>query len=205
MDSVKIGKGFGRFVVLPVLVLAALGIYLFSGDDGAHGDKDREDKGKPAMGVQGDTSYQIPEKPSGKVVLTVVGAVKNTNTATETGFDRAMLQSFPQISHIVTTPWTEGETVFTGPLLIDVLRHLGLDDSRVISATALNNYEIEIPVEDARKYPVILALTQNGNELRVRDKGPVWVIYPWTAEYPELKSETYHSRSIWQLQHIGIK
>jgi hypothetical protein len=44
----------------------------------------------------------------------------------------------------------------------------------------------------------------NGEHLRVRTKGPLWVIYPWN-DYSELQSESYYSRSIWQLRSLNVR
>ena len=38
----------------------------------------------------------------------------------------------------------------------------------------------------------------------VRDKGPLFIIYPFDAN-PELKSQTYYSRSVWQVAKIVVK
>jgi hypothetical protein len=39
--------------------------------------------------------------------------------------------------------------------------------------------------------------------MSVRDKGPLWVIYPYDA-VPEYKSERIYARSIWQLVSIEV-
>lgn len=37
--------------------------------------------------------------------------------------------------------------------------------------------------------------------MSVRDKGPLWVIYPYDSD-PALQSEVTYARSIWQLVRI---
>jgi len=37
----------------------------------------------------------------------------------------------------------------------------------------------------------------------VRDKGPLFMIYPFDAQ-PELRSAVYYSRSVWQLSEIEV-
>jgi hypothetical protein len=51
---------------------------------------------------------------------------------------------------------------------------------------------------------VILALKRNGEYMPVRDKGPLFVIYPFDSK-PELKTQTYYGRSVWQVAKIVVK
>jgi hypothetical protein len=38
----------------------------------------------------------------------------------------------------------------------------------------------------------------------VRDKGPLFIVYPYDSK-PELKSQTYYGRSAWQLAKLIIE
>ena len=143
--------------------------------------------------------------PSGKVILTIDGNIGVVNAGTAADFDRKMLESLPQRELVVTTPWTDGKVAFSGPLLIDVLETVGAQDAVTLTATALNDYSVEIPADHVRKYEVILAMTMNGKTLRIRDRGPLWIIYPWTDENPELRDAVNLSRSVWQLRKISVK
>ncbi|MEJ6114555.1 hypothetical protein [Aeromonas salmonicida] len=51
---------------------------------------------------------------------------------------------------------------------------------------------------------MLLAEKQDGKVLTLRNKGPLWIIYP-LSEYPELNKEVYHSRMVWQLTALEIK
>ena len=141
--------------------------------------------------------------PNGPVILTVDGAIINTNAGASARFDREMLESLPQLTVRTVTPWTEGITVFRGPRGRDLLAAVGAQGTHVV-ATAINDYQVEIPTTDFTQIAVILAIRRDGQPMRVRDKGPIWVIYPW-SDNPGLKTEIYHSRSIWQLKALTIK
>ncbi|RYH00603.1 oxidoreductase, partial [Salipiger sp. IMCC34102] len=39
--------------------------------------------------------------------------------------------------------------------------------------------------------------------MQVRDKGPLWIVYPYD-DTPEYRSEVIYSRSIWQLDRIEV-
>ncbi len=75
---------------------------------------------------------------------------------------------------------------------------------KVVKAFAINDYSVEIPMADFEDYPVILARRHNGKEMSVREKGPLWVIYPW-SDFSELRNEKFFSRSIWQVNKIEVK
>lgn len=136
--------------------------------------------------------------PSGRVVLTVTAAGRQ---AVE--LDLAGIESLGAVTVETVTPWTEGVQRFEGvPLaaLIDAVS----PGAQTVQATAINDYAIEIPVEDARRHGVIVATRLNGQPMSVRDKGPLWIIYPWSAR-PELDEPTYHARSIWQLRAMTLR
>ncbi len=141
--------------------------------------------------------------PQGRVILTVSGRIDHSNSKGVIEFDRAMLEAMPTTTIETMTPWTDGVARFEGPLMRDLMKWVGARGSR-LRATALNDYAVEIPIEDFERYPVILAMKVNGEILRTRDKGPLWIIYPW-SDRPELRSEVGYSRSIWQIKELVVR
>ena len=143
------------------------------------------------------------ESPSGRVLLTVSGDIATTNVGDEAHFDREMLNALPQRETVTSTPWHDGVMRFTGPMLRDLLAAVDSqgDELRV---TALNDYSAEVPVADAMAYPVILAMTMNGDPLSIRDQGPLFIIYPFD-EHPELLNEETIVRSVWQVNRIEVR
>lgn len=149
-------------------------------------------------------AFELPAgAPKGQVLLTVNGNISVKNTAEAAVFDAELLDALPQKSFITTTPWFKEPTKFTGPLLRDVLQALKANGTN-IKATALNDYKINIPMQDALKYDVILARQVDGKVISVREKGPLFVIYPFDSA-SELRNLTYYSRSIWQLKALSIE
>lgn len=141
--------------------------------------------------------------PAGDVILEVTGKIANANAGDAADFDMALLDALPAGSTTTKTPWYDGARTFTGPLGSALLEAVGATgDTMVI--TALNDYVTEVPVADFRNYPVVLATKMNGQVMSVRDKGPIFVIYPFDAS-PELNNETYYGRSAWQVKSIEIK
>jgi hypothetical protein len=143
------------------------------------------------------------EPPRGPVILTISGAISQTNTASGLAFDQAMLDSLPQTEVATETPWTQGMITFSGVSLGALLDLAGAKGT-TISATALNDYSVDIPVADAANPRVILATRKNGALMPVRDKGPLWVIYP-LSDHTGAAAEETHSKMIWQLKQLVIK
>lgn len=141
--------------------------------------------------------------PTGPVVLEVSGDIANTNTSGVAAFDMLMLDQLAGGTTTTRTPWYDGARTFTGPLASALLDAVGATGSTIV-VTALNDYVSEIPVSDFRDYPVLLATKVDGKLMSVRDKGPIFVIYPFDAS-PELNNETYYGRSAWQVKSIEIK
>jgi hypothetical protein len=100
------------------------------------------------------------------------------------------------------TPWTEGVPSFGGVPLAKVLKAASATGGS-IRAIALNDYAVEFLVEDAIANGAFLARTMNGRPLTVRDKGPFWLIFPWSAR-PELKTASVQAMSVWQLRELEI-
>ncbi|SHO43187.1 molybdopterin-dependent oxidoreductase [Desulfopila aestuarii] len=143
------------------------------------------------------------DPPQGTVLLTINGKITTTNTEGAAQFDVAMLQALPQKTIKAETPWTAGVTKFSGPLLRDVLQMVGANGDSLLM-TAINEYQVKVPVTDANFFNCILAMSVDGEILTIRTKGPLWLIYPWDT-FDALRTETYYSRSIWQLKAIEIQ
>lgn len=142
------------------------------------------------------------DKPTGPVVLSVGGDIVHRNAGDRADFDMEMLAALPQHTLITTSPWHKQPTRFTGPLLRDVLASVGAT-GRKVQATALNNYQIEIPIEDFQKHSVVLARWVDGQPVRIRDKGPLLIMYPFD-QTSALRTQVHYGRAIWQLRRLDV-
>ena len=61
-----------------------------------------------------------------------------------------------------------------------------------------------MPAVDAFGYDVILAVLRDGEPMSVRDKGPIWVIYPMD-DHAELRDDSFNGRLVWQLKNIAVE
>ncbi|MGQ3085335.1 MAG: hypothetical protein ACT6RO_19515 [Hydrogenophaga sp.] len=142
-------------------------------------------------------------QPKGRIALTVSGKLGQPNKGKDAVFDMAMLEALPQHSFTTRTPWYDRPVKFTGPLLSDLLA-LTKAQGTTINASAINDYTIRIPVADAQAHGIIVARLLDDQPMAVRDKGPLFVIYPFDSK-AELRSSTYYERSIWQLKRMSIE
>lgn len=99
------------------------------------------------------------------------------------------------------TPWTDEEQHFEGVLLADLLKHAGIESGQ-LAATALNGYSVDLPVEEAINAGAFIAVKANGEFMRVRDKGPFWIVFPWSKQ-SELENRTVRAWAIWQLVELA--
>jgi hypothetical protein len=126
-------------------------------------------------------------------------SVSTPNASPETvDLDFAGLESLPARVLRTTTPWTDGEQVFEGFLLRDLVAAVGAE-GETLKAVALNDYIVDIPMTDVRDFDVIAAYRRNGERMSVRDKGPLWIIYPDDQAGPMAQS-----RMVWQLRRLEI-
>ncbi len=141
--------------------------------------------------------------PKGQVILTISGDIEHRNGAQAADFDREMLEQLGMESFETKTPWYEGQVKFEGVRLSKLMKLVGAKGTNV-TAVALNDYVTTIPLEDFDKFPVLLALKRNGNYMPVRDKGPLFIIYPFDT-FADLRTQTYFGRSAWQLRKLIIE
>ncbi|WP_018870478.1 molybdopterin-dependent oxidoreductase [Thioalkalivibrio sp. ALgr3] len=142
-------------------------------------------------------------EPEGEVILRVEGAIEHANDGDRALLDRAMLDRLPERELETSTVVTDGVNHFEGFLMRDLLEALGAEGDEVV-ATALNDYIVDIPMEDFHDYDVIVAHTRDGEALTPRDKGPLWIVYP-RDDHAELDDIRYDYRWVWQLEHLEVR
>jgi hypothetical protein len=141
--------------------------------------------------------------PAEKPILSISGNISVTNKDNAAQFDRAMLESMGMVTIETETPWYQGPVKFEGVPLAKLMDRVGASGKQAV-VVALNDYSSEIPMEDFAKHNVVLALKVNGDYISVRDKGPLFIIYPFDSN-PDLKNQTYYGRSVWQVAKIIVK
>ena len=146
---------------------------------------------------------QLGAEPVGPVILTVSGNIERVGSSPVVRLDRAMLEALGTTTLKTTTVWTSGEVVFEGVLVRDVLQALGAQGREVV-ATALNDYVATLPLQELYQYPVMLAFKMNGEYLQIKDKGPLWLVYP-RDQFPELRNSMTDKKWVWQLSELEVR
>lgn len=149
------------------------------------------------------TSVANLAKPQGPVILTVRGLISQSNSGEDADFDLAMLQSLPQYNITTRHPWIESRHSYKGPRLADVLGLVGAQ-SEQLTLVALNDYQVDVSFDEIAKFNPILAWSENDKVMKVRDKGPLWLMFP-IDEHPELLQISYNDFMVWQLRSIIVK
>ena len=142
--------------------------------------------------------------PKGPVLLTVTGKITNTNRGETAVFDLEMLEGLEKGVISTTNPWMAGTNDFSGPYLSALLKAVGATGSNPLVVTALNDFVGSVPQDDISRFGLILATRKNGRPLKVRDKGPLFVVYPFLQK-PEIFDEVHFCRSVWQIKSIEIR
>ncbi len=155
---------------------------------------------QPATAAARSTPLPAPEGP---VILTVAGAIGNTNVDDKALFDLAMLKALPHARLDTHTSVSDGVHRFDGFLMRDLLQRVQATGSTV-SATALNDYVIDLPIGEFDQYDVVVAYEMDGTPLLPSDKGPLWIVYP-RDQHAALQDIRYDYRWVWQLMRLDIR
>ena len=142
-------------------------------------------------------------RPKGTIILLITGDIEHRNSEEGALFDRTMLEALGVEALSTSSTWTDGVTEFEGVPARAVMDAVGARGDKVV-AYALNDYSVEIPIGDFESYPVLFALRMNGRDLTVRDRGPIWIVYP-RDDFPELRSEVINARWVWQLSRLVVE
>jgi hypothetical protein len=143
------------------------------------------------------------QEPTGEVILTIDGSLGADAPADGYALDLAALQNLPAEEFTTATIWTEGDIKFTGVPIRVLLDATGAKGDTVI-AEALNGYSVEIPMSELEALVPIVAYRINGEVFSRRDKGPLWIVFPYDRD-EKYKSEITYAFSIWQLHRLTVK
>ncbi|MCW1920546.1 oxidoreductase [Rhodobacter sp. KR11] len=138
----------------------------------------------------------------GATLLTIAGSRLQSGADKELEVNMAWLRALPQQSIRTSTIWTHQVDDFQGVLLRDLVAAVGTLGGSV-RLQALDGYEVTIPLAELGLDAPVLAYLRNGQPMSVRERGPIWVLYPFDT-HPEYRNETTYGRAIWQVTRISF-
>jgi hypothetical protein len=142
--------------------------------------------------------------PTGDVIVTVDGKIGTKNAGETIQMDMPTLESVGLVDYKVDDPFEKRPTVFRGVLMSDLLDLWKVDSSATtLTMVALNDYKVDVPMADLRKYPVIFAVQQDGKYMPVSTRGPAMLVFPY-ANF-EFDRGKYDDFWIWQIKSITVK
>lgn len=156
-----------------------------------------------AISISGPSIAQSLVAPKGQPILIISGNISNTNVGDTAQFDLPMLEALDMVQISTKSPWYDGVASFDG-VRMDKLMALVGAKGKTVRAIALNDYVTTIPIDDFAKFGTIMAIKQNGQYMSVRDKGPLFIIYPFDSN-ADLQTQTYYGRSAWQLAKLIVE
>ena len=133
-------------------------------------------------------------------------AVLQVNSASEAAAAQLDLEAIKGLGTVrfeTSTPWTDGKVVFEAVPGDRLLPVLGTGGS-VVHATALDDYSVEIPLDDFKSGKAHIAYSMNGEPLPEGQFGPYWIVYRYDSD-PALADEAHQARSIWQLKSLTVR
>lgn len=119
-------------------------------------------------------------------------------------FSLAELGQNGQTTLITTTQWEKTPQAWSGVALTTLLKNIGAQGT-TLHVVCLNDYAVDISLQEINTYHPILAYQKNGKLMPIKEKGPLIIIWPYD-QYPEIKGQQkYHNWAAWQVKEIQVK
>lgn len=126
--------------------------------------------------------------------------IKSNDTAHH--LSQEQLKALTQETLTTITPWTDSPQVYSGINLRSLMEHYQIQATKA-KAKALNDYQVEVDLQQAIAAGAFIASHQDGKPMKLRNKGPFWIVFPW-SDKPNLMDRKYQDWSIWQLNELSF-
>lgn len=143
--------------------------------------------------------------PSEKVILTISGDISVTNVGDTLQFDMPTLESLGLVKYTMNDPFLMEEVNYTGVLMSRVSEFVGAPDiPGNVRIVALDDYHVDLSLEDIQRWPVLLATRSNGEYLSIENAGPTRIVFPYHA-HSELDPVGYDKKLwIWNVKSMQV-
>lgn len=141
--------------------------------------------------------------PTDAPILTVSGAVGSPNSGDLIVMDRVAIEQVGLVEYQVLDPFEKRPILYRGVLMRDLLALWQPDpQAKTMKLTALNDYMIEIPLEEFSTYPILFAMQADGEIMDITYRGPAMLVYP--VDQYDFDSRVNQRKWIWQIKSIEI-
>lgn len=154
-----------------------------------------------AAGIAAPAQVQAQGLPqtTAPVLLTVF---RSSDASELARFDMAMLKHLPATEFTTSTIWTAGVATYSGVSLSTLLAQLDTPVT-AIRALSISDFAAEIPRSEIEHSAPIIAYARDGLPMTRREKGPLWLLYPYDSS-EKYQTEVIYARSVAQLDRIEI-
>jgi hypothetical protein len=141
--------------------------------------------------------------PNQETILTISGNIGTSNQEDQIVMDIPTIESVGQVAYTVMDPFKDIDITYTGVLLNDLLDVWQVSDTATsLHITALNDYQVEVPIQMIHDYPIIYAMQADDVYMSVSDKGPAMLVLPYDDyEFERPSADAYW---IWQIKSIEV-
>lgn len=166
---------FGAIGLSLVMTLSAVGCS--AGGDGATETTAEPDGFVRVADASLPSNVAVPA-PLESSVLSIDGEVGPGNAGSAVAFDLPTLERLGLVSVTTYEPFEMKEMEFTGVRLADVLAAAGVPEAATsVHLTALDDYQVDLDVDDIRDGGVLLATREGGEPIAVERGGPLRVVF----------------------------
>ncbi|NOD95860.1 hypothetical protein GS610_01415 [Ruegeria sp. HKCCD6228] len=161
-------------------------------------------------------------QPQGHVLLTLGGAVSETNLPARgqndggllgylevthggaAGFDAAMLDGLEQFEITIPygPPGNERDYRFSGPLLAEVMTLAGAEGKTALPM-ALDGYQAEIEWDSIATHKPIVATHADGAPMGIGGYGPTMIVFPPTKNAEQSAKQA--AQQVWAIAYIAVE
>lgn len=139
--------------------------------------------------------------PDREPILEISGLISNPNQSDVLIVDLPTLEHMPLVELRAFEPFENREMTFEGVLMSDLMAIAGVDPTASEAHfTALDDYEIDIPLTEFARSNVLLATKADGEHMSVEDGGPIRIIFPAGSELGENPDAW-----IWNVETIVVR
>jgi len=136
----------------------------------------------------------------GPSVLKVTGSIENKNSGDAYVFDEAAFEK-QSVDRTMDDAWMGNGLNYRGILLSDIVKTVKpASGATTITVICTDKKQIDVPIEDANKWEILMAHYQDGKIIPEKNGGPVKIVFPADA-----RTKYTDEMWMWYVIELNIK